>query len=359
MIVSLFYKIEEGERVKPAKTVKITLKGNGLYLGMEKGCFVIKRRKKVLEKYPMFENLIGEIKVYSGNAISTGVLASCGFWDIPIMVLTRRGEPVAVLRSIDDYSHVKTRIAQYEAFKNEKGLEIAKQIVLSKIAGQNMVLEKHGLYPYNLDGIKARLENVKGEDWKTIRRKLTHIEGAPSREYFQQIFQLLPKSLRPHTRVSFKAYDGVNNTFNLAYTLLKFRVFQAVLRSHLEPFLGFIHAEAWGKPSLVCDLMEIYRYLIDNYVLDFLQNVSLNDFIAKKDWFSGGRLGKRYVLNEEKTEKFVNGLEAYFEIKVSVPRVRHGESQTIETLINEEATLLALFLRGDRKTWKPRLPPPP
>lgn len=159
--------------------------------------------------------------------------------------------------------------------------------------------------------------------------------------------------------MSFKAYDGVNNTFNLAYTLLKFRVFQAVLRSHLEPFLGFIHAEAWGKPSLVCDLMEIYRYLIDNYVLDFLQNVSLNDFIAKKDWFSGGRLGKRYVLNEEKTEKFVNGLEAYFEIKVSVPRVRHGESQTIETLINEEATLLALFLRGDRKTWKPRLPPPP
>ena len=32
------------------------------------------------------------------------------------------------------------------------------------------------------------------------------------------------------------------------------------------------------------------------------------------------------------------------------------ERQTIETLINEEAYLLAKYLRGERKAWKPRLP---
>jgi hypothetical protein len=35
--------------------------------------------------------------------------------------------------------------------------------------------------------------------------------------------------------------------------------------------------------------------------------------------------------------------------------MRHGKRQRIETLINEEALLLAKFLRDERKTWIPRI----
>ena len=40
---------------------------------------------------------------------------------------------------------------------------------------------------------------------------------------------------------------------------------------------------------------------------------------------------------------------------VEVPRIRIGNRQTVETLINEEALLLAKFLRNERKAWIPRL----
>jgi hypothetical protein len=40
---------------------------------------------------------------------------------------------------------------------------------------------------------------------------------------------------------------------------------------------------------------------------------------------------------------------------VEVPRIRHGSRQTLETLINEEALLLAKYLRDERKTWVPRI----
>jgi hypothetical protein len=40
---------------------------------------------------------------------------------------------------------------------------------------------------------------------------------------------------------------------------------------------------------------------------------------------------------------------------VELPRIRHGSKQTIETLINEEALLLAKYLRNERKTWVPRI----
>jgi hypothetical protein len=38
-----------------------------------------------------------------------------------------------------------------------------------------------------------------------------------------------------------------------------------------------------------------------------------------------------------------------------MPRVRMGERQEIETLIIEEALLLARYLRNERKDWLPRI----
>jgi hypothetical protein len=32
-----------------------------------------------------------------------------------------------------------------------------------------------------------------------------------------------------------------------------------------------------------------------------------------------------------------------------------GEQQEIETLINEEASILAMFLRGEKEKWIPRI----
>jgi hypothetical protein len=47
------------------------------------------------------------------------------------------------------------------------------------------------------------------------------------------------------------------------------------------------------------------------------------------------------------------------EFKVQIPRIKHGYQQTIETLINEEALLFAKYLRHEKETWNPRVPPSP
>jgi hypothetical protein len=49
-------------------------------------------------------------------------------------------------------------------------------------------------------------------------------------------------------------------------------------------------------------------------------------------------------------------LNEFFESKIEVSRIKFGESQTIETLISEEALLFAKFLRDERETWIPRIP---
>ena len=111
-----------------ARSQKIVMDGYGSYLGMEKGCFTLKDKKVNVERYPLFENPIGEVVLKSGNMISTGALASLGFWDVDVMVMTQRGRPVAMMKSLDDDSHVKTRLCQYEAYNGEKRPYIAKQM---------------------------------------------------------------------------------------------------------------------------------------------------------------------------------------------------------------------------------------
>ncbi|MEM3550106.1 MAG: CRISPR-associated endonuclease Cas1 [Candidatus Bathyarchaeia archaeon] len=114
-----------------AKVERIIIDNLGSYLGMEKGCFVIKDRKGNVRRYSMFEN----------------------------------------------DSHIKTRLAQYEAFHNGKGIKIAKTIVESKIESQNMVLKEYSLRQLDITTLKAKIERLESKSLKDVRKRLLPIEG--------------------------------------------------------------------------------------------------------------------------------------------------------------------------------------
>jgi len=67
------------------------------------------------------------------------------------------------------------------------------------------------------------------------------------------------------------------------------------------------------------------------------------------------KMGKRIHLCEFETDSLADGLNGVFNREVEIPRIRHGKRQTLDTLINEEALLLAKFLRKERKEWIPRI----
>ena len=172
-----------------------------------------------------------------------------------------------MLRSLDNDDHVSTRIAQYKALESEIGLEIAQIIVKKKIEGQNQVLAKYGLRQFD-----NRMTFNDFNDLKKLRYNLTNYEAHCSEYYFKEIFSLIPDRIRPLNRKTYKAYDGINNLFNLGYEVLNWKVHKALVNAKLEPYLGYLHSTQFGKPSLICDFMEIYRYLIDNFIIGFCKN---------------------------------------------------------------------------------------
>ena len=82
-----------------------------------------------------------------------------------------------------------------------------------------------------------------------------------------------------------------------ALVMFRWKVHRAVIRAKMEPYLGFLHSVQVGKPSLVCDLQELYRYLVDDFVVQFCQSLKEKDFMVKSESVSRKRKGKREYLN--------------------------------------------------------------
>ncbi len=105
----------------------------------------------------------------------------------------------------------------------------------------------------------------------------------------------------------------------------------------------------------MCDFEELYRYLIDDFIIQYALSLKEKDFALKEEAFSSNRKGKRHYLNGAKNGEFLKRLNLYFRSKVEVPRAQVGRRQELESLIGEEAFLFAKYLRNEIQDWSPRI----
>jgi len=191
--------------VQGSKVLKVELSNFGSYLGRAEGCFEIRDKTGKIERYPHFEKEIGEAVLKSGSYVSVDALIDLALWNIDTYLMTKRNRVVAVLRNLEDDSHVQTRLSQYEALSNKKGIAIAKQFLLSKLESQNKVLRKYGLKQLETESVIREIESFASEDLKIYRRRLTQIEAKCSRLYFKEVFKLFPEAsdlrVGEHTRL--------------------------------------------------------------------------------------------------------------------------------------------------------------
>jgi hypothetical protein len=92
--------------VHGSKVLKVELADYGSYLGRAEGCFEVRNKNGKVERYPHFENEIGEAVLKSGSYVSVDALIDLALWNIDTYIMTRRNRVVAVLRNLEDDNHV-------------------------------------------------------------------------------------------------------------------------------------------------------------------------------------------------------------------------------------------------------------
>jgi len=167
----------ESEMVKQ-RVVKIFLTYKGEYLGFRGNEFFVNdKNRKEKASWDIEHKEISEIVLKAGNLVSTNALETALEWKISVILTKWNGEPIGVIKALDDDSHVKTRLCQYETVKNSLGLEVVKKIVYAKLKGQNQVLRNHGFRQHDLMGIKTKIRSVQPSDLTTLRKRLMPFEG--------------------------------------------------------------------------------------------------------------------------------------------------------------------------------------
>ena len=131
-----------------------------------------------------------------------------------------------------------------------------------------------------------QLQNtIKSLETATTIDSIRGFEGAGSAAYFGCFNQLIRND-----KFSFKIrnrrppLDPVNSLLSLGYSLLRHEIQSAINIVGFDPYLGYLHTQRYGRPSLALDLMEEFRPLIvDSVVFNAINRRILTpqDFITE------------------------------------------------------------------------------
>ena len=322
--------------------MEITLNEFGQYLGSDKESFIVYRNKKPIKKIPFYK--VKQVILTPGNTVSTSALFWCSIYNINLMMTSNTGRPLSMMLPLTTNANVKTRIKQYEAYYNSKGVEIAKAILSAKINNQIALLGRHGFDGHGLN-IETKIARIKGEKVDDIRTKLMGIESRYPKVYFRHLKTLFPDFLQTPKRMKHNAEDPLNNLLNLGYEVLKGEVYRGVMYAHLDPYLGYLHSIQFAKPSLVCDIQEIFRGLIDEFLIAYAQKLNEGDFERK---------GDRMFLKQKESYRLIKAINELFDRRIKHQRIKkYGEHSKIRTAIKEEPIKLAQYLREEKERYWP------
>lgn len=85
-----------------------------------------------------------------------------------------------------------------------------------------------------------------------------------------------------------------------------------MLKAKLEPYLGFLHSVQFGNPSLACDFQELYRCLIDDFLIERCRKLHKNDLVLVTDFMMRLKMGKIIHLCEYETNELTEALNVFF-----------------------------------------------
>jgi len=168
------------------------------------------------------------------------------------------------------HPHVALRLAQYEAFRDpHRTLVLARQFVRGKLQNMAGLLRRYAeeYHSATLQHAACEIETDQArlEEAATLEA-LRGIEGVASRRYFAVFGEMLRVGTRePAGWPAFPGRnrrpptDPVNATLGYLYALLLSNLVGACAVAGLDPYVGFLHAPAYGRPSLALDLMEEFR----------------------------------------------------------------------------------------------------
>jgi len=233
---------------------------------------------------------------------------------------------------------------------------LSKRIVAGKIrntrlnllrsARENTDSDKKSM-EYSIDEMAKILEKL---EFANTEDNVRGFEGICAKHYYENFNYMIRQQKEDFFfdgRNRRPPRDRVNALISFFYSLMTNECISALQAVGLDPFVGYLHCERPGRPSLALDLMEEFRSFCDRVALSIinLKQITPKDFVE--------RPGCVFLLNDDSRREILKiwQIKKQDEIQHELLNIKCR----IADLPHIQAKILARTIRGDLKEYQPFL----
>jgi CRISPR-associated endonuclease Cas1 len=276
----------------------VTLSGYGIRVTVDRGHLLLEDGNGSVRgtiRLPRVRHGLKRLVIIGSDGfVSLAALRWLADQQAAFIMLERDGKVLAVTGPVRP-SDARLRRAQGIAVQSGTALNIARELIDQKLAGQEQVAR----YKLHASEIADAICRWRGElPNASTPARILHIEGRAANSYWSAWRQLsinFPKKdeqrLPDHWRVfgtRFSPLTGSprlavnppNAILNYLYAILESESRIAVSAVGLDPGLGVLHVDTPNRDSLALDVMEAVRPSVDAYLLEWLTKERL-----RREWF--------------------------------------------------------------------------
>lgn len=269
------------------------------------------------------------INVFGGVNFSTPFVAEANEHGIVLNYFTKngkyRGSFVPERNTI-----AEVRRAQY-ALGEEEALAIAKAMIAAKIRNARTLLSRKGVHGTEvLADLGERVTTTATKD------DIRGVEGEAAERYFNRLDGALVDGWTFEQRSRRPPEDHINSLLSLTYVMMKNEVLSALRCYNLDPFLGVLHADRHGRPSLALDLQEEFRPLFCDAFVTRLVN---------RGTITHDQFRENNRLTDDAFQTYLDKFDGYMTEELTHPHFEYRVSR--RKAIRQQAILLRKAITGE------------
>lgn len=324
------------------------------YVSRDRENIVISVEKKIVKRFPI--HILEGIICFNYNGASPGIIKLCAEHNISIAFLTPSGRLCGRFVGKTN-GNVFLRREQYRIADDKTlSLGIARNMIYAKLINSRTVL--HRLIRDHKEKIDADKITISAQKIFTQIQKLETvqdadalrgIEGDCAREYFGCFNAMILQQQDDfyfNERIKRPPKDNVNAMLSFFYSVLTYDIQSALESVGLDSYVGFLHTDRPGRPSLALDMIEELRaYLVDRFVI-----TCINKRIVDPQCFQT-KENETVLLNDKGRQRMLDAWQKRKQEEIRHPFLQ--ENVKIGLLPFVQAQLLSRYIRGDIEAYPP------
>lgn len=289
----------------------------GAVLKKEDEHFVIVKDGKHLKEIPAIK--VDQIFVFGNVQITTQAMKFCLAQSIPLLLLSGHGSYFGTLESFGNVAPELHRRQFAIAEDGVSALGFGRAVVRTKIQNARVILQRYRRSRPGMD-VDGELADMAALGPKITAAEdsddLMGLEGFATARYYSGIRKIIGDQWGFARRQKRPPRDPINSLLSLGYTILYSNVYTMVRKHGLHPYIGLLHAQRRGHPSLVSDLVEEFRAPVVDAVV--LRTVT-GGGVKREGFLTNCGENSACLLSDQTRKAFLKALEGKMNSAVTHP----------------------------------------